>query len=238
MSEPLHLTARSILAAHRLIRLLAVNQLARSILRDDRAPAPLTAAQPAPNAKPRSVSGVTTADYLAAYYRHIDTELAGFEAAQRGQMERAAELDRQARALHRELREIERALTPTRRPGHATAYRVRLPAVTYVHPEFGPHAESPAHTLTVDTAGLEGPDRAAFLDFMRDYQARGGAWVLYAPHQRDGLQPTRPGDDAHKVLRRVLEGLIVPHVGELEAAVTALPPSESVNPLESPCITG
>lgn len=223
MSEPLRLTARSILAAHRLIRLLAVNALAVSILRDDRAPAPLTAAQPAPNAKPRSGSGVTTADYLAAYYRHIDTELAGFEAARVGQMERAAELDRQARALHRELKDIERSLTPTRRPGHATAYRVRLPAVTYVHPEFGPHAESPAHTLTVDTAGLEGLDRAAFLNFMRDYQARGGTWVLYAPDTRDGLQPTRRGDATQTQLRRIFEQLILPHEAHLSALPQPLP---------------
>lgn len=239
--EPLTLTARTPDAARRCLRLLTVNSLARAVLTDDRAPAPLTAAQPAPNRTPGSgAGGVTTTDYLQAYWTWRDVTQALID-LERGDGHLADPIRHQRLLLTRSHAEVNlkqtetdlRAnLRPTLRPGHQTAYRVAVPAVTYAHPQYGPHLESRAFSLTVDTASLEGPDLAAFLSFMRETQdrARVGQWILYAPDTANGLQPTRKADATHISLRRSLEALILPVKEKLDAMIQGLPHIDS-NPV-------
>ncbi len=211
MSEPLTLTAPSIKVAERLARQYTVNQLAVAVLTDQRPPAPPTAAQLEPNAT-RSPSGITTADYLKLYRLHADATLAGVEARVQGNLPRAAYLDRRAAELYAAMQAAQEALQDALRPrilpGHPTQFRFKLPALTFTHPQYGPHAHTLPHIGTVDIAGLEGDDLALFTAFYREYPARDGTrWPLYAPCARDGLRPVKnlPGsDDARLILERLL----------------------------------
>lgn len=231
--EPLTLTAPTIISARRLSRLLVVNQLAVSILQDRRAPAPLQAQQPAPNATPRPRPGLTTADYLQAHEAEARTRAAMVEAAyQIRDAERytpgiprpdllaaRATAERAHRTAEVTLRTVAATLradlAQPARPGHLTAYRVKLPTVHYISPTYGLHALSEPHQATIDTASLEGDDLAYFLEFQREWRGT-GQWPLYAPHVRDGLQATANHLLA-RPLRLILERLILAHPGSVPA---------------------
>ncbi|GGO19572.1 hypothetical protein [Deinococcus humi] len=229
-TQPLTLTAPTIVSAQRLSRLLTVNSLALAILNDRRAPLPLQAQQPAPNATPRGKPGLTTADYLQAheaerraYRAHRDAVQAVLEAERytpdtvpacliarlnAEKRHRTAEVD--LRVVTATLRAD---LAPATRPGHLTAYVVKLPTVHYVSPLFGLHALSEPHTATIDTASLEGDDLAYFLEFQREFPAR-GQWPLYAPDQTEGLRGVRNHLLARPA-RLLFERLILAHPGSV-----------------------
>lgn len=228
--EPLTLTAPTIISAQRLSKLLTVNSLARSVLEDRRAPAPLQAQQPAPNATPRGRPGLTTADYLQAheaerraYHAHRDAVQAVLEAERYSPPAVPAALiarlsaEKRHRSAEVELRVVTATLradlTAPARPGHLTAYRVRLPTVHYISPTYGLHALSEPHTATIDTASLDGDDLAYFLEFQQTFPAR-GAWPLYSPDARDGLQAMKNHLLA-RPMRLILERLILAHPGSV-----------------------
>lgn len=241
--EPLTLTAGDITRARRLAVLLTVNQLGVAVLEDRRAPAPLQAQQPAPNATPRGKPGLTTADYLQAHHAAQQAHAEMVEAAYRiREAERftpgvsrpdllAARADAERRhrkaSVHLTVTEatLRADLAPPARPGHLTAYRVRLPTVQYVSPLFGLHALSEPHEATIDTAMLEGDDLAYFLDFMRTFPGRPD-WPLYSRDPERGLREVNNHLLARH-MRRVLGGLVdaqphaVPRVYPVEAMAIA-----------------
>ena len=223
--------AATILTAQRIARQLTVNALAVSVLTDKRAAAPLTAAQLEPNARPRDQGkGVTTADYVATYFKLSETITRGVEARVEGDWTRAARLHQQADRLADEMDDLQDALrrsTSRVRVGHLTAYTVSVPPVAYVHPDpqIGIHARQDAQVVTVDTVTLDGADLAVFLEFQRTFPARGN-WPLYAPDKRDGVQATKHHVGAEEA-RRIFGQLIAQHPGSIPR-VYAVAPDESL----------
>jgi hypothetical protein len=208
--------ASTILSAQRIARQLTVNALAVSVLNDARDIPEETAQQPEPNARPRPQYGVSTLDYVTAYFELSETITAGVEARVEGDLERAARLHRKADRLAALTDDLYDALRRSRSNVsilHPTRYRLSLPPIAYVHPDpaIGIHARQDARVVRIDTVSLEGEDRQVFNEFRVGFPAR-GKWPLYAPHNRDGLQPTSHHELADEA-RRVFGQLIAQHPG-------------------------
>lgn len=238
-AHPLTLTARTPDAARRALRLYTVNALAVSVLQDNRAPLmptdhkhPLARAIQevygvGHNPPPRSGGGVTTHDYLTAYRRWRDAVQWELD-CERYNPDKLPAAMIAARKAEDEMRQEEaamrQAIAPGVRVGSATLYRVPLPPITYVHPQYGPHLSSDARTLTVDTSGLIGDALAVFVEFRRDYQTRGDArWVLYAPDAANGMQAVGKADATKRALRGVFEQLTAPLESILTGMVHGIP---------------
>lgn len=118
----------------------------------------------------------------------------------------------------------DRARIERRRQGDARLYRVRVPAVAFVHPQDYLVATAPAVTLTIDVPPGASAQHDGVWYSVGEYRGnddhpgvthKGGRYPLWRPHSRDGMSFTVDGTPAQAAL---MTAILAPY----EDAITAL----------------